>query len=365
MPLARHCPDCGNHVVPEAHSIGRCVGCNRAVFANSRPTAGVLIEREGKLLLIRRGAAPAQGAWDVPGGFLDEGEQPEHGARREIREELGLELGVLELFMVDVNRVGDDIALDVVFRATTVFGEPKPASDAADCAWFPVDELPQDLAFPTTERALLRHRSLHVHDCYRVAGGVIVPNALNLRREMGPSWDGWPAEFAVKSGAWRIHDGLLCGTSDGGVPAILRIPGEIEGDWMVRFQAFSLADAGSGFGYRWTNATGGTSEFEGDATQAIFGGDQGRLVALERPATGLFGASSRSFLPEGRRMCEIAAGQRGHAMFCHIDGDLAVELSDPSGPARSRKQIELVVWHGHVHFRRGSVYQLPDALPNR
>lgn len=301
-------------------------------------------------MLVRRGAAPALGAWDVPGGFLDEGEEPEHGARREIREELGLELGELELFMVDVNRVGDDITLDVVFRATTGLGEPKPSSDAADCAWFSVDELPPDLAFPTTERALLRYRSRRVHDRYRITGNVIVPSALDLRCEVGPCWDGWPTDFAVKTGVWRIHEGVLCGTSEGDRPAIVRVPGELDGDWMVRFQVFSLSDDG-GYGYRWANAEGGI-------TTAFFGGDRGPLITRERPTTGLFCASSRSFGPEPRRMYEIAAGRRGHAEFCHIDGELAVELFDRLLPARSRTQIELVVWQGHVHFRRGSVYEL-------
>lgn len=200
MPLARHCHGCGHRVLPKAHSVGRCVGCGRAVFANSRPTAGVLIEREGKLLLVRRGEAPALGAWDVPGGFLDEGEEPEHGARREIREELGLELGELELFMVDINRVGDDITLDVVVRATAAQGEPRPGSDAADCAWFYADELPSDLAFPTTERPLLRYRSRRVRDRYRIAGHVIAPDASTLRREVGPCWDQWPTVCAVPLG---------------------------------------------------------------------------------------------------------------------------------------------------------------------
>jgi len=156
MPLASYCPRCGARVERLAHSVGRCVGCARPVYANSRPTAGVLIEREGKILLVRRGSEPSRGRWDIPGGFLDEGEVPEDGARREIREELGLELGALELFAVDINRVGDDIALDILFRATSAAGEARPDSDAAACAWFAIDDLPRDLAFPTTERALAR-----------------------------------------------------------------------------------------------------------------------------------------------------------------------------------------------------------------
>jgi 8-oxo-dGTP pyrophosphatase MutT (NUDIX family) len=60
---------------------------------------GVVIS-EGRALLIRRGSAPLQGEWSIPGGLLEVGETLEQGVARELAEETGLEVRVIELIEV-------------------------------------------------------------------------------------------------------------------------------------------------------------------------------------------------------------------------------------------------------------------------
>lgn len=60
---------------------------------------GVVID-DGRTLLIRRGSAPLQGEWSIPGGLLEVGETLVEGVARELAEETGLEVGVLELIEV-------------------------------------------------------------------------------------------------------------------------------------------------------------------------------------------------------------------------------------------------------------------------
>lgn len=60
---------------------------------------GVLIE-DGQALLIRRGSEPLRGEWSIPGGTLELGETLEEGVARELLEETGLEVQVLELIEV-------------------------------------------------------------------------------------------------------------------------------------------------------------------------------------------------------------------------------------------------------------------------
>ena len=60
---------------------------------------GVVIS-EGRTLLIRRGSAPLKGEWSIPGGLLEVGETLEQGVARELGEETGLEVRVVELIEV-------------------------------------------------------------------------------------------------------------------------------------------------------------------------------------------------------------------------------------------------------------------------
>src|SRR6202162_2717437 len=60
---------------------------------------GVVVDN-GRALLIRRGSHPLKGEWSIPGGLLEVGETLEQGVARELAEETGLEVGVLELIEV-------------------------------------------------------------------------------------------------------------------------------------------------------------------------------------------------------------------------------------------------------------------------
>src|SRR5512138_2632867 len=77
-------------------------------------TAGaVILNEEGCVLLVKHVFRPGSG-WGVPGGFINKGEQAEEAARRELREEIGLELDRVELaFVRTVEQVNQ---LEVIFR---------------------------------------------------------------------------------------------------------------------------------------------------------------------------------------------------------------------------------------------------------
>jgi len=64
----------------------------------SRPVVGVgaIITDGPRVLLVRRGREPSKGLWSIPGGMLELGESLVEGIRREVREEVGLEVRVLE-----------------------------------------------------------------------------------------------------------------------------------------------------------------------------------------------------------------------------------------------------------------------------
>lgn len=114
-----------------------------------RPMVGVgaVIFRRDEVLLVRRGREPACGKWSLPGGLVELGESLEEAVRREVREEVGLEVTVRDL-VVALDRVLRDadgrieyhyILLDFLCEAKP--GEPRPASDVTDCAFVALDGL--------------------------------------------------------------------------------------------------------------------------------------------------------------------------------------------------------------------------------
>src|SRR6267143_3588519 len=115
-------------------------------------TAGAMIfDDDGRILLLDHVFRPDNG-WGVPGGFLNRGEQPEAGLRRELREEVGLELDSVELlFTRSLHRPRQ---IEIYFRAKAI-GTPHPRSfEIKRAEWFPLDALPREL--PIDQRQLIQ-----------------------------------------------------------------------------------------------------------------------------------------------------------------------------------------------------------------
>ncbi len=98
----------------------------------------VIYDRGGRVLLIRRGNEPFKGAYALPGGFVEIGETVEAACRREMQEEVGIELGALRLVGVysDPGRDRRGHTVGVAYLALLPEGaSPKAGSDAAAAEW--------------------------------------------------------------------------------------------------------------------------------------------------------------------------------------------------------------------------------------
>jgi 8-oxo-dGTP diphosphatase len=131
MQQGRVCPNCGTMV---------------ETFRNPLPTVDVVVIRSGRVLLIERMNPPA--GWALPGGFIDYGESAEAAAVRELAEETGLKAQQLEMLGVYSDPLRDPRhhTLSVVYMGMAE-GEPVAGDDAAATKWFPLDDLPQQVAF--------------------------------------------------------------------------------------------------------------------------------------------------------------------------------------------------------------------------
>jgi ADP-ribose pyrophosphatase YjhB (NUDIX family) len=130
-------------------------------YAQSAPAASALVvDDAGRVLLARRAYEPDAGLWDLLGGFLEEGEPPLDGLRRELLEETALEVEAGQFLGAFVDTYGDGdgatSVLNLVWEARVVAGEPRPADDVSELRWFELDELPppSELAFRWVARFL-------------------------------------------------------------------------------------------------------------------------------------------------------------------------------------------------------------------
>lgn len=107
-------------------------------------------EERPRVLLIRRRHEPFAGTWALPGGFVDENESLETAARRELREEAGLDVGELEQLHTfgDPGRDPRGWTVSVAYLARVDADRlaPRADDDAAEVDWHNLDELPA-LAF--------------------------------------------------------------------------------------------------------------------------------------------------------------------------------------------------------------------------
>jgi NADH pyrophosphatase NudC (nudix superfamily) len=88
------CPRCGKQaLVPHEVKAYRCTECGFEFYLNvAAAVAGFILDAEGRLLVTVRGKDPGKGTLDLPGGFIDPHENAEQAIRREIKEELNLDV---------------------------------------------------------------------------------------------------------------------------------------------------------------------------------------------------------------------------------------------------------------------------------
>lgn len=127
-----------------------------------RPIVGVggVVIRNERALLIRRGSAPLEGEWSIPGGMLEIGETILEGVQRELLEETAVEVKVLDLIEVFERVTRDEagqlkyhfVILDYLCEA--VRGEAQAGSDVTNVAWARESELSEYSLTPSAVRVI-------------------------------------------------------------------------------------------------------------------------------------------------------------------------------------------------------------------
>ncbi|HEX8072144.1 MAG TPA: NUDIX hydrolase [Pyrinomonadaceae bacterium] len=115
-------------------------------------TAGAcVLDERGRVLLLKHRFRGGTG-WGIPGGFLEKGEQPEAALRRELREEVGLELTAARVAFV--RTLARPRQVEILFCARAAAGAPRPRGGEIERAeWYAPDALPA--ALPADQHRLI------------------------------------------------------------------------------------------------------------------------------------------------------------------------------------------------------------------
>jgi 8-oxo-dGTP diphosphatase len=113
--------------------------------------AGIISDSEGRVLLLKHRFRAGSG-WGIPGGFIEADEQPEQGLRRELQEEIGLELQSLELYKA--RSIKGARQLEIIFYGRTHGAVTPQSQEIKKAEWFALDALPEGLS--SDQRQLIK-----------------------------------------------------------------------------------------------------------------------------------------------------------------------------------------------------------------
>ncbi len=150
----KFCPICASPLeMRDVEGTARpvCSRCGRIIYHDPKVTAAAVVERDGKVLMVRRALDPGMGLWSLPGGYVDRGEVVERAAEREVLEETGLWVKVTGVVGV-YSETGNPVIL-VIYDSEIVEGDLVPGPEVQQVDFFLPEELPP-LAFPRDRQIL-------------------------------------------------------------------------------------------------------------------------------------------------------------------------------------------------------------------
>jgi ADP-ribose pyrophosphatase YjhB (NUDIX family) len=153
------CPRCATPMASaDDHGTLRptCPQCGYVWYRNPVPAAGVVLVEHGRVLLVKRRWDPRAGAWCLPAGFMEAGETPEQSAIRELEEEDRADRAAHRALrrLRRLRRSARARRCSSSTRGSRPAGTLRAGDDAIERAWYPLDALPDDLAFASHRQAL-------------------------------------------------------------------------------------------------------------------------------------------------------------------------------------------------------------------
>jgi ADP-ribose pyrophosphatase YjhB (NUDIX family) len=155
-----YCPRCSQKFTPHKGGFPTCSQCGLHFYINPKPCTSVLIFNEhSELLLVRRAIDPHKGLWDLPGGFIEIRESIIESGKREILEELSVEIEIDHIFdaLPDIYEYQGIIypTISTIMSAHIVSGILAPKDDVSEFEFTTIENaLKKDFAFASIPTAI-------------------------------------------------------------------------------------------------------------------------------------------------------------------------------------------------------------------
>lgn len=148
-----YCPKCGFKFNKQQPNLLLCPNCNLHYYVNPAPTSSIiLLNKNREILFVVRKYDPKKGMLDLPGGFINVNETLEQGMIRELKEELGIDMGLSSIkyigSSVDIYEHGGVISktINSMFLANLNDNQIiQPNDDVSSFAFYPITKIPYDI----------------------------------------------------------------------------------------------------------------------------------------------------------------------------------------------------------------------------
>ncbi|MBN2063014.1 MAG: NUDIX hydrolase [Deltaproteobacteria bacterium] len=154
----KFCPFCGRELkisVNDKNSPSRlvCIACGFIDYQDPKLVVNTIIEFDGKIIMLKRDRKFGSGKWSFPGGYMDRGETLEGAAKREAKEECGVDIDIK--YLLGLYSYYGKCEIVAIFVAKYLSGNMIAGDETSDIKLMGLQEIPWDnLAFPSITLAL-------------------------------------------------------------------------------------------------------------------------------------------------------------------------------------------------------------------
>jgi len=159
--MGHFCVNCGTPLVTnviEGREVEACPNDSFILWHDPKVATAVVVEVDGGIVLGRRAIEPGYGLWCLPGGFVNDDEDPAAAAARECLEEIGVPVEVMGLIGVyHIAKTTAPSMIGIAYRARIIDGaRPVAGSEMLEVAAFALDSIPP-VAFPSHQSVLAEY----------------------------------------------------------------------------------------------------------------------------------------------------------------------------------------------------------------